>query len=170
MSSDAFGDSAPLQPVRRWWLRLVLFLAIAAIPLFSQRTAWYKRVIFAASMALWIGSYPVARVRGDRFERGMFIMFLPVRTKRWSLDRFSGILPESEPRDEFAFAWWMFFGNWWVIWTVLDWMVPWSGGSYKLWLRAATGKRVLAWQGSSESQFRANLDLLQRRTSLSIEL
>ncbi len=168
MSSDPFSHSAPLQPVRRWWLRLVVFVLIAAIPLFSVRAEWYKRLIFAASMAIWIGSFPVARLRGDRFERGMFIMFLPLRVKSWSLDRFTGILPESEPRDEFAFAW--FFFNWWIIWTVLDWMIPWSGGAYKLWLRAGSGKRVLAWQGSNEGQFRANLDLLQRRTSLSIEL
>ena len=129
----------------------------------------HKQVIFAAAMAAWVGSYPLSRIRGEHFERVMFIMFLPARTKRWALDRFVGIQPESVPQDEFAGAWWMIFGNWFVWWTVLDWMIPWVGGSYKLWLRAGSGKRVLAWQGSSDRQFRENLDLLQRRTGLSIE-
>ena len=96
-------------------------------------------------------------------------MFIPARTRRWSLDRFVGIQPESVPQDQFAGEWWMIFGSWFLWWTVLDWMMPWVGGSYKLWFRAGSGRRVLAWQGSSDTQFRENLDLLQRRTGLSIE-
>lgn len=168
MSTSVLSDTISLRPVRRWWLRFLIFAAVAVFP-FVSRVELFKKVIFAATMAAWVGSYPVARIRGEHFERVMFIMFLPARTKRWSLDRFTGIQPESVPEDEFAGTWWMIFGNWWILWQVLDWMIPWLGGSYKLWLRAASGKRVLAWQGSSDSQFRENLDLLQRRTGLSIE-
>ena len=168
MSTSILSDSIPLRPVRRWWLRFLIFLVPASMVLFSE-SALHKKVIFAASMAAWVGSYPLARMRGEHFERVMFIMFVPARTKRWSLDRFVGIQPESVPQDEFAGAWWMIFGNWFVLWTILDWMIPWVGGSYKLWLRAGSGKRVLAWQGGSDTQFRENLDLLQRRTGLSIE-
>lgn len=167
MSISILSDSIPLRPVRRWWLRFLIFLVPASMALFSG-AALHKKVIFAASMAAWVGSYPLARIRGEHFERVMFIMFMPARTKRWLLDRFVGIQPESVPEDEFAGVWWI-FGNWWILWQVLDWMILWIGGSYKLWLRAGSGKRVLAWQGSRDTQFRENLDLLQRRTGLSID-
>jgi len=168
MSTSILSDTTILRPVRRWWLRFLIFAAFAVLPLVS-RVAVHKKVIFAASLAAWVGSFPLARIRGEHFERVMFIVFLPARTKRWTLDRFVAIQPESVPQDEFAGAWWMIFGNWWILWQVLDWMIPWMGGSYKLWLRAGSGKRVLAWQGSRDTQFRENLDRLQRRTGLSIE-
>lgn len=156
-----------LAPIRRWWLRLIVTLAVAS-PAFVSRADWYKKVIFAAGMAGWIGSYPVARIRNQRFERAMFVLFIPVPVKRWSLDRFSGVQPESEPHDPYALGWLWIFGGWWIWSYVLDWMIPWMGGPYKLWLRALSGKRVLAWQGSNEDQFRANLDLLLTRTGLSL--
>ncbi len=168
MSTSILSETMPLRPVRRWWLRFLVFLAFATIAIFS-RAVWHKKVFFSATMAAWAGSYPVARIKGERFERLMFIMFVPARVKRWSLDRFTGVQTECEPQDEYAFGWWWFFGNWWVVWIVFDWIVPWLGGSYKLYLRAGSGKRVLAWQGNSESQFRANLDILQRRAGLSLE-
>ena len=168
MSTSVLSDTTTLRPVRRWWLRFLIFAAVAVFPLLSS-AALHKKVIFAASMAAWIGSYPVARIRGEQFERIMFIMFVPARTKRWSIDRFVSVQPESNPVDELAGAWWWIFGNWYVLWAVLDWMIPWVGGPIKLWLRAGSGKRVLVWQGRSEQQFHENLDLLQRRMGLSIE-
>jgi hypothetical protein len=146
---------------------MLLFLAIVAFPLLSEAQV-YKKVIFAATMAGWMGSYPLSRIRGAYFERILFIMFLPIRTKRWSLDRFVSIQPEAEPVDEMAGAWWWIFGNWYIMWIVFDWMIPWVGGPIKLWLRSGSGKRVLAWQGRSDSQFRENLQLLQHRLGLSI--
>lgn len=168
MSTSILSENTPLRPVRRWWLRMLVFLVFAVIAFFSP-AEMYKRIIFAVSMAGLIGSFPQVRIRGEHFERAMVIMFVPARVKRWSLDRFVAIQPEGEAKDDLAVAWWWIFGDWWIVWQVLDWMIPWLGGSYKLWFRASSGKRVLAWQGNSDTQFRENLDTLQRRTGLSIE-
>jgi hypothetical protein len=168
MSTSVLTDSVVMRPVRRWWLRMLIFLAVAAFPLLS-RADLHKKVIFAATMAAWLGSYPLSRIRGEQFERLMFVVFMPVRTKRWSLERFVSIQPEAEPGDELGGAWWWIFGNWYIMWIVFDWMIPWVGGPIKLWLRASSGKRVLAWQGRSDSQFRENMDLLQHRLGLPIE-
>ena len=165
MSITVLSSTIPLRPVRHWWLRSPILLFCAGIALVS-RVEMYKKVFFVASMAAWVGSYPQARLTGDRFERTMFIAFVPARVQRWPLDRFVSIQSDSEPQEEFAVGWWFLFGNWWVLWNVLDWMVPWVGGPYKLWLRAASGKRVLAWQGRSDRQFRENLDILQQRLGL----
>ena len=113
MSTSVLSDNIPLRPVRRWWLRFLLFVVIAS-PAVISRVELYKKVIFAATMAGWLGSYPLARIRGEHFERVMFIMFVPARTKRWPLDRFVGIQPESVPEDELVGASWFIFGNWWI--------------------------------------------------------
>ncbi|HJT31741.1 MAG TPA: hypothetical protein VJ783_06775 [Pirellulales bacterium] len=47
--------------------------------------------------------------------------------------------------------------------------MPWFGGDFKLWLWAATGKRVLAWQGSRDEDFQNNLRLMVRATHLPVE-
>ena len=55
------------------------------------------------------------------------------------------------------------------MWRFFDSCVPWFGGDFKLWLWAATGKRVLAWQGSRDEDFQNNLRLMVRATHLPVE-
>ncbi len=161
-----------LQPSGRWWLRLIIVLALSALALLA-RAEWYKKAVFCAGMAAWLGSFPQARFAGDRFERAMFLLFIPARVKRWSLDRFISIetgtevpvLDNSGLDRVFWFWWW----DWWLIWKLCDLIIPWLGGQYKLWLRSASGKRVLAWQGNSDRQFRDNMELLKHRTGLPVE-
>src|SRR2546426_9718402 len=98
MSTSILRGSIMLLPLRRWWLRMMIFIPVAVLPLLSHAEL-HKKVIFAATMAAWVGSYPVSRIGAEHFERVMFIMFMPVRTKRWSLDRFVSIQTESDPAD-----------------------------------------------------------------------
>ena len=53
-----------------------------------------------------------------------------------------------------------------MIW-LLDWLIPWAGGDYKLWLRSKSG-RLLAWQGNGEANFRHNLAVLEDATGLPV--
>jgi hypothetical protein len=124
MNTSTLPAAFVLRPVRRWWLRMLIFLLIIVFPVLSHAEL-YKKLIFAAAMAAWLGSYPLSCIRGEHFQRIMFIMFMPARTKRWSLDRFVSIQTECDPQDELAGAWWFIFGNWYVLWAVLDWMIPW---------------------------------------------
>jgi hypothetical protein len=54
-----------------------------------------------------------------------------------------------------------------MVW-LLDWLIPWAGGEYKLWLRMLAGHRVLAWQGNGESNFRQNLNILEDISGLPV--
>jgi hypothetical protein len=54
-----------------------------------------------------------------------------------------------------------------MVW-LLDWLIPWAGGDYKLWLRTLSGGRVLAWQGNGESNFRQNLEILEEVSGLPV--
>ena len=154
-----------LRPVRRWWLRLAVVAGLAAFAALGPTAAWYKKALFSVAMAAWIGTFPVARICGDRFERALFVCFVPLRTKRWPLDRFTQIETDTAELPGVETA--VFVGTqWWLIWALCELMFPVLGGQYKLWLRAASGKRVLAWHGASEHCFRANMETLQRRTGL----
>ena len=54
-----------------------------------------------------------------------------------------------------------------AIW-LLDWLIPWAGGDYKLWLRTKSDQRVLAWQGNGEANFRRNLEILEEVSGLPV--
>jgi hypothetical protein len=62
-----------------------------------------------------------------------------------------------------AFAW---IGP--LLIRLMDWLVPWFGGDYKLWLRTVSDERVLAWQGNGEGNFRQNLEILEETTGLPV--
>lgn len=168
MSVGVHDETIPLQPVRRFWLRLVLVVVPVAV-LWVTGYKLHTKVGNTVLLVLWLGSFPQPRIAGDRFERAFLIAFLPLRVKRWPLDRFTRIEIEGVERDEIvdmafsAFRWFR-----WVF-RLFDYAIPWLGGDYKIWLRAASGKRVLAWQGNGDAAFRANMELLQARTGVPIE-
>jgi hypothetical protein len=168
MTTSVLHGDETLRPARRWWLRFLIFLLLALLPLFSS-TALHKRTIFAATMAAMLGSYPIARIKQGRFERVTFVAFVPVLVKRWSLDRFVSI--ETATRDPHALDTYMYspLSSQWDFWLLMDFVFPWMSGEYKLWLRAASGRRVQVWEGKGEQKFRHNLDLLQKRSGLPID-
>ena len=162
---------AELRPRRRWWLRLLVVVALAAIGSLS-RVPWYHKVGFATAMGLWLESFPRAGVRGDRFERTIHILFVPVRVTRWPLDRFTqietGYEGYEQPDVTLTTVIFQIGLERLLIRRLSDHLLPWFDGAYKLYLRAASGQRVLAWQGNGERDFRANMATLQRRTGLTL--
>jgi hypothetical protein len=155
-----------LKPVRNLWLRLVAAALLAGF-IFLSSAAWYKEAMMCGWVVLWLGSYPQARLIAEHFERTGFIGFVPVRTKRWPIDRFTHI--ETDTADDSTGGWlWMFSMHSWLVWRLCDLAFPWVGGGYKIWLRAASGRRVLAWQGNNAESFRSNLEALQVRSGLPV--
>ncbi|HEX5446663.1 MAG TPA: hypothetical protein VFW87_22785 [Pirellulales bacterium] len=158
-----------LAPVRSLRRRSIVVAALCALALVGT-TGWRMKAAFCISMALWIGSFRQARVLDGCFCRELFLAFVRVQSKRWKLERFVGIETslEDSPFDSLAQISQVgeLFNK---AWRFIDSCVPWFGGEYKLWLRAASGKRVLAWQGSRDEDFQANLQLLIRVTRLPVE-
>ena len=44
---------------------------------------------------------------------------------------------------------------------LLDYVIPWLGGNYKLFLRQYDDEKVLIWQGNNTSDYEGNLALLE---------
>src|SRR5579872_6726502 len=76
-----------LYPKPRRLLRMVLFILLVAFFSINHAT-WISKLAFAAWMALFFGSYRVARLNDGWFERQMVFMFVPLKRKRWQLARF----------------------------------------------------------------------------------
>ena len=94
-------------------------------------------------------------------------MFYPAHVTRWSLES----AERAETDLEYQLPIWtvIFFGYDWVVVRLIGWLFPWFGGDYKIWLRMPQRRRILAWQGMAEDDFRENLRTLREMTDLPIE-
>lgn len=157
-----------LRPAPRVFLRLALFALLAAFGLIGT-AIWWKKLFFVVSLAFFCGTYRIARLLEGNFERRMVILFIPCRWKRWPLERFVEIEVLYESPFNLRLLPLAIFDLWSVVmFRFFDWLVPWFGGAYKLRLRPAKGPRVVVWQGNSDANFQANVDLLRSQTGLPI--
>jgi hypothetical protein len=118
-------------------------------------------------MSFFLGSFRIARIDNGWFERRLVVCFIPLKLKRWQLERFTGI--ETVYKEGMYIGWVMVIGPALWLWShFFDWVVPWLGGNYQLRLRHVKGGPVLVWQGNSESNFEANLAILKDNTGLAV--
>jgi hypothetical protein len=141
-------------------------LVVLAVFCFVSGAEWYEQAFFVGMMALLLGTYPAVRFAHGRLERQMFVAFLPMRTQRWTIERFVAIDVEHDDKSWGIWAFWFFY--YWVLSWLVDTVIPWFSGRYRLFLRGKGGKRVLVWQGNADRHFDGNLNLLVRMTGLSV--
>lgn len=158
-----------LEPVRSLKIRAIVVAALCLLALVGT-TGWGMKAVCCLSMALWLGSFRQARVLDGHFCRELYVMFARVQAKKWKFERFVRIETSLEDSPFTSLARLSRSGELLDrLWRLFDSCVPWFGGDYKLWLRAATGKRVLAWQGSRDEDFQDNLRLMASATHLPVE-
>jgi hypothetical protein len=149
-----------LRPLPRFGWRSALF-ALLILPVVLSSGGLTGKVVSAVVAAVVTGTYRESRIRGQRFESRMVICFLPLRFRRWKLQQIVEIATDVEGR--MGCGWVLVFGPFlWLMWRLCDWLLPWIGGEYAIWLVLANGKRILAWQGNSDDNFQWNLELLER--------
>ena len=166
---ESTGSCEWLLPRRRFKLRLGILIGLCALGLIGTAAAGPK-FAFCLSMGLLTGSFPQAYLLDGALHKELYVLFFRLNKKRWKLSRFVRIEIELEDRpfDSMAnvFKLAELLNQ---IWSWFDACVPWLGGDYKIYLRSSSGKRVLAWQGSNDEQYHANLELLRTATGLKIE-
>ena len=155
-----------LSPHRRITPRVIALGCLIVFALIGTAGA-FQKAFFCGSMALLLGTFPRYRVNRQELQCEFVLMFCPVHTKSWPFNRFEAI----ETDLDFQLPFWtiIFFGWNWLMVKFLDFIVPWMGGSYMIWLRTWKRDRVLAWQGNGDTDFQSNLETLQRVTGLPIE-
>ena len=145
-----------------------MILGVLLIPIFLSSGFWLIKLFLTVLMAFLVGTVWRSDVREARLERQLILAFVPLRTKRWSLDKFQRIDIVCKPPTTV----WAAAGIgvvWWLMWRAFDWLFPWLEATYQLHLRGKTGKRVLAWQGNSENDFDENTERLIQATGLPVQ-
>jgi hypothetical protein len=162
--------STPLAPPPRIWLRVTILVLLAALASIGS-SPWYAKLVFCVAMAALLGTFPRPRINAERFEIQWFAVFVPVHVRTVQLEDVIQIETDLESRLglETGVILALVIGLWNVlmIWLV-DWLVPWFGGDYKIWLRTGRDQRVLAWQGMGENNFPRNLDILEDISGLPV--
>ena len=155
--------STSLLPQPKIWLRVLILVLLLSMTLIGT-APWAVKLIAALTMVAVLGTFPRPRINSEFFEKEWFVVFVPVSVRRTPMADVVQIETDLEYRIGLAggFVLSLFIGLWnmLMIW-LLDWLIPWAGGDYKLWLRTASGDRVLAWQGNGETNFRQNLEILE---------
>ena len=155
--------STPLLPQPKIWLRVLILALLLSMTLIGT-APWTVKLVAALTMVAVLGTFPRPRINSEFFEKEWFVVFVPVSVRRTPMADVMQIETDLEYRIGLAggFVLSLFIGLWnmLMIW-LLDWLIPWAGGDYKLWLRTASGDRVLAWQGNGETNFRQNLEILE---------
>ena len=162
--------STPLIPQPRIWLRVAI-LAILAVLVCIGASLWYAKIAFCLVATGFFGTFPRPCINTMYFEKQWFVFFVPVNLHKTRLADVVQIETDVESRMGMASgcALSLVIGiqNVLMVW-LLDWLIPWAGGDYKLWLRIGVDKRVLAWQGNGESNFRKNLEILEDISELPV--
>jgi hypothetical protein len=157
----------PLHPVPRLWLR-VLLLALILLPIPFARATWTVKGMGVLLWTVMLGSYRDVRIEGAVLRYGFVVGFVPLKPRRLKLDRVTRLAIDTE--QGVGWGWMFVVGLWnWLFCWVLDWLFPWFGGRYRVWLLTARGKQILAWQGNSDDALHENLAMLESATGLTTE-
>jgi hypothetical protein len=158
------AEKVPLVPQQRVLPRLIVVAVLTVLAILTDRnlTTFVGVPLVAAGL---LGTYPEIFVQGKELERRLRVLFVEVRVTRLSLDECTQIETDVEP--SLGIGWAVFLGFWnWVWCHVLDRLVPWLGGDYRLWVRTYRGERIHVWQGNGETNFRANIEILTKESGL----
>jgi hypothetical protein len=139
---------------------LVFFLLLGSPPLLGL-------LAFTLAAALLLGSFPRAYASSVGIERELLVMFVTVHVARHDWKNFEAIETDIEEQTPTELFFLLGFDT--LVWGwVVNHLLPWLGGDFKLWLRTPSGARVLAWQGDGETRFRANLGILESQSGLPV--
>jgi len=156
-----------MKPLPKLGLRALILGALLLL-IFLSAGIWLVKLFLMVLLAFLVGTVWRSDVREARLERQLILAFVPLRTKRWSLNKFHRIEIVNKPPTSV----WAAVGIgmvWWLMWRAFDWLFPWLEATYQLHLRGKTGKRVLAWQGNSESDFDENTERLIEITGFPVQ-
>ncbi len=154
-------EGACLAPLRNRKRRAIIYVCLVVFIMIGQAPI-HKQLFFDLTVGLLIGSYPIVELRHKTIERTIMVFFFPVHKKAWRLTDFVSVETGTEPRitDTIGILVLVFFWYWFLS-RLLDHVIPWLGGNYKLFLRHYDDETLLIWQGNNATDYEANLVLLE---------
>jgi hypothetical protein len=157
-----------LHPVPNRKRRLTVLIALWMLALIGT-TSWPAKLGFVLSTAAVFGTYRRFRVSPKSLKQRWTVAFVDLPHQQWKLGRFTCLEVQYEGQTgimEFLLFGPLAFLYGWVI----DRFFPWIGGTYQIWLNDETDRRVLAWQGNSQSLYEKNIEILKEVSGLPITM
>ena len=166
-----FAGEKRLRATNESLLRVQTFVVLLVALAWIGSSAWCAKLIFCLAMVGFFGTFPRPRINITCFVKEWFVFFVPVGATSTNLADIVQIETDLDEKIGMTggILIFFFFGlfDLIMIW-LFDWLIPWFGGDYKLWLRTKSDQRVLVWQGNGESNFRRNLALLKDLSGLPV--
>ncbi len=153
-----------LRPRPLLWLRKTLMCGWCGYLLMTPWTSSFKLDCCLVGLVI-LGTFRTTTVSGDHIEWSYRFGFLPFYRRQLRLNDQTCIVTGWEERSGLGEA--LLLGLWGMCFAPLaDWLCPWPGGSYRLWVKNSQGRRVLVWRGRVAKTFYRNHKLLSQATGL----
>lgn len=158
-------DSVMLYARSHRWLRKLLVICWSSYLIASQWWHPNSKLIACLTAVLVLGTYRETLVSKTNVSWKIYLAFFSLGTWKFSLQDATLLTSEWEEQGGMMEA--LMLGMWGLLLApLLDWLAPWRGGLFKLWIRTSQGRKILVWRGRSERSFHYNQRLMQTVTML----
>ncbi len=164
--STAVGSDqvVTLRPRPLLWLRKTLVVGWSGYLLIAPWSPSFKLDCCLISLVL-LGTFRTTTVSARRITWKYRFGFLPFYTRHLALQDHCQIVTGWEERSGLGEA--LLLGLWAAcVAPLADWLCPWPGGQYRLWVKTPHGKRILVWRGRVGRSYYRNHKLLGQATGL----
>ncbi len=162
---DADRDQiVTLRPRPLLWLRKLLVCGWSGYLLISPWSS-AVRLDYCLFSVLFLGTFRTITVSNRQIIWNYRIAFVPFYSSQLGLKDQTSIVTGWEERSGLGEA--LLLGLWGAcVAPLADWLCPWRGGPYRLWVKNTQGNRTLVWRGRVERSFHRNHKLLTQATGL----
>ncbi len=159
-------DLKPLPNIR---LRLIV-LAVLLIPIFFASRMNLVWMLLSCVLPLALtGTYRTAQVEGDWLRTQFHFAFVPLKPERCKLP--AVVYIDTKYNQGTGWGTLVLFGPLqYIFGFIFDWLIPALGGAYEIYVITAKGRELCAWQGNSQADYEANLELLRNHSGAEIRL
>lgn len=153
-----------LRPRPHLWLRKTLFCAWSGYLIIAPWTSSFKLDCCLLALII-LGTFRTTTVSATGITWRYHFGFMPYYQRQMPLQDQTTILTGWEESSGLGEA--LLLGLWSMgLAPLADWLCPWPGGAYRLWLKNNHGQQVLVWRGRVERTFHRNHKLLGQATRL----
>ncbi len=157
-------QAVTLRPRPLLWLRKTLTCGWCGYLILTPWSPSFKLDCCLVGLVI-LGTFRQTTVSASQITWQYRFGFMPFYSRTLRLQNQTCILTGWEERSGLGEA--LLLGMWAMcIAPLADWLCPWPGGSYRLWVKNSEGKRVLVWRGRVERTFHRNHKLLSQTTGL----
>ncbi|MDB5389336.1 MAG: hypothetical protein JWM11_4982 [Planctomycetaceae bacterium] len=147
------------------WLRKLLVISWSGYLIASTWWAPNSKLLACLLAIALLGTYRETFISNSQITWKLWLGFMLLGTWNCPLQCAQSVCPEWEEQGGMIEA--LLLGMWGLILApLMDWLCPWRGGVFKLWIKGPLGMKILVWRGRSVRAFHSNHRLVQTVTGL----